>query len=85
MINIYFAPREYQEPGTLTIQTNNLGVTFVNWSDATAYINGLPIAQQGGSYSPNMNAGESDQTNYQLTFATSVTTKSFFVIQKLIK
>ena len=85
MKNIYFENREYQEPGTLTIQTNNLGVTFVNWSDATAYINGLPIVAQGGSFSPDMNSGESDQTNYQLTFASAVTVKSFFVIQKLPK
>jgi hypothetical protein len=85
MKNIYFENREYQEPGTLTIQSNNLGVNFVNWSDATAYINGLPIVAQGGSFSPDMNSGESDQTNYQLTFASAVTVKSFFVIQKLPK
>lgn len=81
-MKVYFEPRLYQEEGQIVTPENTLGVTFVNFSDANCFINGLPITPKG-SWSAETNRGEFDTTDYKLSFSSSVTSKSVYVILKL--
>lgn len=78
-INVSFSEQFYNNSGSVDSRCN--GITFINLGTEPVTVLGYPL-QQNQSFTPTMNIGERDTTNYSVTFGQGAGTKLLLVIRK---
>lgn len=78
-INVSFSEQYYNESGSVDSRCN--GITFINLGTEPVQVLGYSL-QQNQSFTPTMNLGERDITNYNVKFNQGPGTKLLLVIRK---
>ena len=78
-IDVTFSEQFYNQSGSVDSRCN--GISFINIGTEPVSVLGYEL-QQGQTFTPSMNLGERDVTNYTITFGNGLGSKLLLVIRK---